>query len=100
MAFKKDDLEKLSKLARIKIRESEEKEIIHHLSSMLNYMQSLKNVQIKNVQAPILSVYSNPLSEDIVETYDSSLFLSNAPERKGQMITIPNILNSEGNPLC
>ncbi len=46
----KKDLEKLADLSRMKLKESEEKKLLHDLGSILNHFEELKELDTEKVQ--------------------------------------------------
>lgn len=97
MKFTDEDIKKLSKLARIDCSEAEMERFRGELGKILNYIESLKEVDTENV-APCNSVIeiSNAFREDAVieeKILDRKTFLDNSPDQVAGMIKVPPVIN-------
>ena len=97
--FDKKTLDNLQKLTRIKLTEEEEKEFSVRLKSVIEYIESLNEVDTKDVETcnyVLMDMQKNVFREDIVKnTLEREKLLENAPDKIGGMIKVPSILNKE-----
>ena len=97
MKFTVDDLQKLSKLAKIKIKKEEESKLVGQMENILGYFEMLSELDLKDVE-PMkhISEYKNYLREDIVgESLSNKVALKNAPEDKYGFFCVPKVLKGE-----
>ncbi len=90
------EVEHIAKLARIKLTEQEKEKFTKELSSILSYIQKLKEVDTKNAK-PIAQItgLENVTKEDKSQKGVESLrerILKQAPETKGNYFRTPKIL--------
>jgi aspartyl-tRNA(Asn)/glutamyl-tRNA(Gln) amidotransferase subunit C len=94
--FSKEDLDNLQKLCRIRCKPQEEQKLFESISSILEYVEQLNEIDTENV-APctfvLKDMQKNVLREDVVDDHlDVHLFLDNAPAQIGGMIKIPPVI--------
>lgn len=93
------EFEKLCKLSRLECKdEREKKAILSSLSSILDHMDALKEIETTGVEPclTVLDTLSNVLRDDIPETpLSRDLFLANSPSHVGGMIKVPPVLKQE-----
>lgn len=95
--FDEKELEKLTKLCRIECTEEEKKSLQHHLTSILKYVDQLKEVDTAGVEPcySVLKTLTNVMREDeIGELLPRDLFLANAPAHVGGMIRVPPVIKT------
>jgi len=85
---------KIAKLSRIKIEDDEIDELSNQLSSIVNWVEQLNEVNTDNVE-PLsnVSMTKLPLRKDIEDTEDNSKeVLSNAPDKLGNYFAVPKVV--------
>lgn len=93
-----EEFTKLSKLCRIACTEDEKKQFLTTLSSVLAYMEQLKEIETEGIPPcnTVLETVSNIMREDEVgDLLSRDLFLANAPSHVGGMIRVPPVLKQE-----
>jgi aspartyl-tRNA(Asn)/glutamyl-tRNA(Gln) amidotransferase subunit C len=86
---------KIAKLSRIKISENEVEEFSLQLSSILDWVEQLNEINTDNVE-PLSSVSlaKLPLRSDVENTSDDSKkILSNAPEKLENYFVVPKVVD-------
>ena len=82
MKLDTNTINKIAKLARIKLYEDESKDLLKDMNSILDWVEQLNEVDTKNIE-PLsnISMSELPLREDMQTNEDKSNdVLSNAPE--------------------
>lgn len=92
----KEQVEHIVKLARIELSEEEKGRFANDLSSILNYVDKLNQVDTSKV-GPIKQItgLENIMREDEAKKNDKATrekLLEEAPKRKGDYIQVPKIL--------
>jgi aspartyl-tRNA(Asn)/glutamyl-tRNA(Gln) amidotransferase subunit C len=85
---------KIAKLSRIKVEDSEIDELSSQLSSIVDWVEQLNEVNTENVE-PLsnISMSKLPLRKDIENTDDkSNEVLSNAPDKLENYYTVPKVV--------
>jgi len=93
MQFTHDDLDNLSRLARIDIAPAEKEKMLHDMQAILSYISELSSVTLEKTFIPPEIV--NVTREDVVLTETGSLteaILSNAPHREGDYVKVTQVL--------
>lgn len=96
MEFSKEQLEHLSNLARIKLTKQEEEKFSQDLSSVLEYIKQLQEIDTKNIE-PISQItgLENIVRDDEVEISDEITrkeLLDNVPEKERGFVKVKRIL--------
>jgi len=94
MKIDKNTILKIAKLSRIKIKDSEIEELTKQLSSILDWVEQLNEVDTKNVD-PLSNVSESklPLRKDIPNKPNKSKeILSNAPDRVEDYFVVPKVI--------
>ncbi len=94
MKIDKNTTLKIAKLSRIKIKDDEIQELSSQLSSILDWVEQLNEVDTKNIE-PLSNVSKAelPLRKDIEESSDNSeKILSNAPEKLENFFAVPKVV--------
>ena len=95
MLIDKKITKKIAFLARIELTDKEEEEFSKDLSNILQWMEDLKKVDVKNIE-PIRNVNDSQLFEredlDFSKTIDQDQILSNAPKKNGKFFTVPKVI--------
>lgn len=94
--FDHQTLQHLKKLCRIDCSEEEEKDLLHSLNRVLEYVTQLKEVDTEGVPTctyVLRSMLKNRMREDITtDLLPREQFLANAPDQIGGMIRVPPVL--------
>ena len=94
MAIDTETVKRVANLARIDVTEEELAPLANELSSILDFMQQLNEVNVTNIN-PLTSVTPMELQlrEDIVtEGNNSAEILMNAPNRSEGFFTVPKVI--------
>ncbi len=95
MSIKKEDVEYVAKLARLKLTEEEKQLYTKQLQHILNYMSVLNKVDTTNI-SPTFSVIEREgfLREDIVkESLPIEDVLRNAPEKYKDFFKVKKVID-------
>ena len=94
MVISEKEIEHLSRLARIELKEPEKEKLLRDLNRVLEYFQKLQEVDTHDVQ-PL----SHPLqtvnvfrADEVKESLPVEQALQNAPTRKGPYFTVPKVI--------
>jgi aspartyl-tRNA(Asn)/glutamyl-tRNA(Gln) amidotransferase subunit C len=93
-----DQVRKVAKLARLELEEREVEEFAGQLSSILEYVEKMDELDTEGVEplAHCLPI-SNVLREDRArESLGAEATLANAPQRDGEFFKVPKILDGGG----
>ncbi len=90
----KQEVEKVAKLARIKITEPEKEKFAKQLTSILDYVNQLSEVDTKNVQPTSqVTELNNVMRADEVKSYENKVqLIESAPESIDNQIRVKSIL--------
>ena len=94
MKIDKNTTLKIAKLTRLKIKDSEIAEFSDQLSSILDWVEQLNEVNTNNI-GPISNVSNAELTlrEDVeINKNDSNDILSNAPEKLENYFVVPKVV--------
>lgn len=96
MNLSKDEIQHIAKLARLELTDGELKKYGDQLSAVLNYIDQLKEVDVKGVE-PTAQVtgLENVLREDIIRDWDekeTEEALKDAPEREDRFIKVKRVI--------
>ncbi len=95
MLIDKKVTKKIAFLARIGLTEKEEEEFAKDLSNILNWMDDLKKIDVKNVE-PLRNVNDIKLLErddtEFSKNIEQEKLLSNAPKKNGNFFTVPKVI--------
>ncbi|MDR0351700.1 MAG: Asp-tRNA(Asn)/Glu-tRNA(Gln) amidotransferase subunit GatC [Puniceicoccales bacterium] len=88
------DIDLISKLARIELTEEEKCKLTGQLRDILEYFDQLKEVDVVDVEPiahafPIYNIWRN---DDIGESFPVAKALLNAPEKSGNQIIVPKMV--------
>ena len=95
MKIDKNTTLKIAKLTRLKIKDSEIAEFSNQLSSILDWVEQLNEVNTNNIE-PLsnVSMTELPLREDKENNEDKSNdILSNAPEKLENYFVVPKVVD-------
>ena len=92
----KEDIIQLGNLVRIKLSESEEETFNQEISSILEYVSTVKNITADSENAePKVGARFNVLRDDIITNepgFFSEALLQAMPDREGQFMSVKKIL--------
>lgn len=94
MTFDRDQVRKVSHLARLELTEQEEAQFVSQLSSILDYFQQLSELDTENVPPTTRAIeVSNVERADELQPYPHrEALLQSAPEQEGDYFKVPKIL--------
>ena len=91
----KEDIKKLSELARIEVRESEAEKLQHDLERVLEYVEQLSRAQTGTAETLIhANKLSNVAADDgarVVVEADAAELLSAAPRHDKSFVKVPSV---------
>jgi len=94
MSVDRDTVRRIATLARIRVEEDELEPLSKELSSILNWIEQLNEVDTSDVP-PMTSVEDMPMKkrEDVVtDGFCTEDVLANAPEREGDFYAVPKVV--------
>ncbi|MCZ6469642.1 MAG: Asp-tRNA(Asn)/Glu-tRNA(Gln) amidotransferase subunit GatC [Candidatus Dadabacteria bacterium] len=94
MKISKDDIIKVSELARLEFKEEELEKFTEQLGNILEYIEQLNELNTDNVEptSHVLDI-STPLREDkVVEWLSTEEVLKNAPESEDDFFVVPQVI--------
>ncbi|MEE8135905.1 MAG: Asp-tRNA(Asn)/Glu-tRNA(Gln) amidotransferase subunit GatC [Thermodesulfobacteriota bacterium] len=94
MKISKDDIIKVSELARLEFKEEELEKFTEQLGNILEYIEQLNELDTDNVEptSHVLDI-STPLREDkVVEWLSTEEVLKNAPESEDDFFVVPQVI--------
>lgn len=94
MAIKKETVQHVAHLARIKLDEEEISKFMVQLGDILSYIDKLKQVDVSKVEPtshvlPLKNVYRN---DDVKGSLAAGDVLQNAPSKKDSFFTVPRVI--------
>ncbi|MBX4188365.1 MAG: Asp-tRNA(Asn)/Glu-tRNA(Gln) amidotransferase subunit GatC [Candidatus Doudnabacteria bacterium] len=94
MSISIDEVDRIAKLARLKFQDSEKQKLQTELSSILDYVDQLKEIQDKAPASDLSQAEGlNMMRDDVAElTIQPEEFLKQAPEREGDYIKVKSVL--------
>ncbi|MBS91490.1 MAG: Asp-tRNA(Asn)/Glu-tRNA(Gln) amidotransferase GatCAB subunit C [Rickettsiales bacterium] len=94
MSIDNKTVKKVARLARIKIKDSEEGKLKNELNNILKWVDELKKVDTENVE-PMLSVFNESMSmrkDNSDAKYSNESILKNSPEKKSGFFVVPKVV--------
>ena len=94
MSIDNKTVRKVSKLAKIRINEQEEKKLIEELNNILGWVDELKKVDTEKTE-PMLSVFNESMvmrKDEVFSETSDELVLKNAPESKSGFFVVPKVV--------
>ena len=97
MELSRDDVQKVARLARLKVTASELDGLLVDLTAIVGYVQVLNEVDCTGVEPMVHAVeLKNVLrSDNLVDSLPRSAALSNAPRTDGEYFLVPAIIDTE-----
>ncbi|QYX30469.1 Asp-tRNA(Asn)/Glu-tRNA(Gln) amidotransferase subunit GatC [Sphaerospermopsis torques-reginae] len=93
----REQVHKVANLARLELTPEEEAQFSTQLSSILEYVEQLSELDVADVPPTTRAIdVSNVTREDKLQPYpDREAILSSAPEQEGDFFKVPKILNAD-----
>ena len=94
MSIDNKTVRKVSKLAKIRINEREEKKLIEELNNILGWVDELKKVDTEKIE-PMLSVFNESMvmrKDEVYSEASDDLVLKNAPDSKSGFFVVPKVI--------
>ncbi len=94
MKISKDEVEKIAHLARLKIKDSQKEKMAEQLSSILQYIDKLKDVDVDGVALSSGASFMNNVlrADDQHRAPGPKVTLANAPQRDEDFYTVPRVV--------
>ncbi len=94
MKISKDEVLKVTTLARLDLEEASLEPFVEQISAILDYVDTLKNVDTEGVPATSHAIsLTNAFREDVPQEHlDRDKALENAPEKEDGAFTVPRII--------
>jgi aspartyl-tRNA(Asn)/glutamyl-tRNA(Gln) amidotransferase subunit C len=94
MSISIDEVKRIAKLARLKFSDEEMPKLQNELSSILNYVDQLKQIEGKLPEVEAAAVEGlNMMRDDVAEvTIPAEEFLKQAPGREGNYVKVKSVL--------
>lgn len=89
-----NDIKKLAHVSRINILDSEVDLVRVSIEEILNYVDILNKIDLKDVTKENPMQNENIFREDFAIDFDAEKLLKNAPERIGSSFVVPSILKT------
>jgi aspartyl-tRNA(Asn)/glutamyl-tRNA(Gln) amidotransferase subunit C len=88
---------KVANLARLELTADEEAKFTTQLSSILDYVEQLNELDVTNVQPTTRAIdVSNVTRGDILQPYpERNAILNSAPQQEGDFFRVPKILHAD-----
>ncbi len=93
MSVSKEDIKKVSKLARIKVSEEKAIELKNSLNNVLNFVEQLSEVDCSMIDNTVQYSTKTHERSDIIEKTDIEGIMINAPEKQCNMFVVPKVIN-------
>ncbi len=94
MRITKEEVGAIATLARLKLTDTEQDELVAHFDKILTYVDKLDELDTDGVEPTAHAIeVSAPLREDRVTNHsESDALLANAPSRKTNFFRVPRII--------
>lgn len=94
MSLNQQDIRKIATLARIKIEDSEIPAIAEQLNGIMNWIDQLNTIDLKNIQEEEVSLQSlmHEREDEITEPSQVEAILMNAPVAHHHMFAVPKVV--------
>jgi aspartyl-tRNA(Asn)/glutamyl-tRNA(Gln) amidotransferase subunit C len=99
MSIEKSNVEKVARLAKLKVTEDEKERLSHELSQIITYVEKLNELDLENVPptSHVLDL-KNVMRDDEVKAWLSQVeALMNAPARHGGFFSVPKVISKVSN---
>lgn len=89
-------IEKIAKLAKLYVKDSDKNKLSSQLSEILEHMKVMDEVDVSGVDPMFHACLENDeLRNDLVECFEGHSLLDNVLEKKDDYISVPNIIVEE-----
>ncbi len=93
----RSDVERVAALARLELGEGEAQEMVRHLEAVLDYVETLRNVDTEGVEAtshviPLETPFRADRADVRIEPEGA---VANAPSRDGFAFVVPKVLEED-----
>lgn len=97
MAIDREQVQKVSHLARLALTPAEEEQFATQLSSILDYFEQLSELDTTDVEpmTRVIDVSNVTRPDRLQPTLDREVFLEEAPEQDGEFFRVPQILSTD-----
>lgn len=97
MKVTEKDIKIVASLSRLSIREEESAEVIEQLDKFLTYVENLQSIDTAKIEP---TTYALPMqnvfrADEVKESLDRELALSNAPLKEDGYFKVPRVLEEE-----
>ncbi len=94
MRITKEEVRHVAALARLKLTDTEQDELVEHFDKILTYVDKLGELDTDGVEPTAHAIeVSAPLREDrVTNQADAAALLANAPSRKTNFFRVPKII--------
>ena len=92
MAISLEEVNRIAKLARLSFADDEKQKLQTELSSILDYVDQLKQIESKIVHEVYDQDAVNLMRDDVAEDTDPEEFIKQAPSREGKFVKVKSIL--------
>lgn len=94
MKLSPEEVKKIAHLARLAISDAEVEKFAGQLSSILNFIERLNQLDTQDVEpTSYTSVSGTPLREDVEqENRARDIILANAPDAEGPLFKVPKVI--------
>jgi len=94
MKISKDEVEKIAHLARLEIDDSQKEKMAGQLSNILQYIDKLKDVDVKGVKLSSGAAFMNNIfrEDELTVSPGPAVTLSNAPQRDEDFYIVPRVV--------
>ncbi len=90
----KKDVSHIAKLARLKITDEESSQYADQLSSILKYFEQVSEIKTDNIEPLVtptdIEAFWRP--DEDKKSYSTDEMLANAPEKTGNLFTVPPVV--------
>ena len=94
MRITKEEVRHVATLARLKLTDTEQDELVEHFDKILTYVDKLSELDTDGVEPTAHAIeVSAPLREDrVTNRAETAALLANAPSRKTDFFRVPKII--------
>ena len=94
MRITKEEVRHVATLARLKLTDTEQDELVEHFDKILTYVDKLSELDTDGVEPTAHAIeVSAPLREDrVTNQSETDALLANAPSRKTDFFRVPKII--------
>ena len=90
--IKDDDVQRIAKIAGLKIEKNEIESIKDDLSAIISFFESIDSVDVSNVSGYDDPVLPYERADEVLESVDIKLTLRNSPDKNKNSFIVPRII--------